>query len=172
MHLIVYGPEGSGKGTQAKLLSEHYRLPLWTSGDLVREAAQRGKSKLDRACQSALETGTYVSDEYIFTLWRKKLRENQAKSGYILDGFPRTLNQAKFLHKEISSHGYSIDKILYLKLSDEESRKRLAKRRRKLFAGSTVFHDSKDRVNRRLMQYRKEEKKLLHFFRDKYKLLE
>jgi len=165
MHLIIYGPEGSGKGTQAAILSQKLNLPIFTSGDLVRTAAEKDKGELGRACREALKMGKYVPDQIMYRLWKNILGSKRAKKGFILDGFPRTLPQAKFLMQETKKFGYSIDRIIYLKLSDEEAIKRLALRGRKLFAGSNINHDVVERVKERLKIYRSQEKELLEFFR-------
>ncbi len=167
MHLIIYGPEGSGKGTQAKILSEKFNLPVFTSGDLVREAAEKDKTYLGDVCRRALKTGKYVPDKEMYKLWKNILGTKEAKKGFILDGFPRTLPQAEFLIREIKKYGYSIDRLIYLNLSDDEAIKRLVLRGRKLFAGSSINHDSPQRVKERLRKYREQEKELLAFFRKK-----
>lgn len=164
MHLIMYGAEGSGKGTQAQMLGAKLNLPLYTSGDLVRETAQSDAGSLGDACREALTKGIYVSDDFMFQLWQRKLESDEAKKGFILDGFPRNAKQAKFLMEEMKKSGYGLDKVIHLHISDEESIKRLALRNRKLFPGSTESHDSPDRVAKRLSIYRSQEKELLNFF--------
>ncbi|KKS96030.1 MAG: adenylate kinase, adenylate kinase [Candidatus Gottesmanbacteria bacterium GW2011_GWA2_43_14] len=172
MHLIIYGPEGSGKGTQAKLLSEHYRLPIITSGDLVREMAERDQSDIGNACRQALKTGTYVSDNVMFEIWRQKLSSPESRKGFILDGFPRNVYQADFLLDQVKKNGYGIDRAVYIRLSDEEAHRRLTKRSRKLFEGSSELHDSPERISHRLQTYRAKEQGTLDFFRKKNLLLD
>jgi adenylate kinase len=164
MHLIIYGAEGSGKGTQAAMIGEKLNLPIYTSGDLVRNAAQNDKGPLGQACRDALSQGVYVQNKEMFELWSNLLSTPQAKKGFILDGFPRNKGQAQFLMEEIKKSGYSIDKVIHLEISDEESVKRLALRNRKLFTGSEESHDSPDRVKKRLSIYRAMEKELLDYF--------
>lgn len=172
MHLILYGSEGSGKGTQAKLLSKLLGLPIYNAGDLVREAATKDEGPIGDVCREALSFGEYLSDSDIFLLFGKKLKSTQAKKGFILDGFPRTLAQAKFLLKKTAKYGYKIDKLIYLKISDKEAFVRLSKRKRKLYHGSQVSHDTPERIRRRLNMYHKQEGPLLNFFRKKNLLLE
>ena len=172
MHLIIYGPEGSGKGTQCKNLKEKFGLPIYTSGDLVRETALKDKGILGKACRKALLEGKYVPDRAIFQLWKNKLKTRQARSGFILDGFPRNINQAKFLLDEISNYGYQIDKVIYLKLTNKEAMKRLVARGRPLFKGSRLTHDTPRRISQRLDAYRASEKELVSFFKEKNLLLE
>lgn len=172
MHLIIYGSEGSGKGTQAKLLSEKYHLGIITSGDLVRNEALTDANHLGKVCQDALESGKYVPDAEMFDLWSNKLNSKEAKKGFILDGFPRNVHQAEFLLTRIKESGYSIDRVIYLKISDEEAIKRLSLRKRQLYTGSSVLHDTPERIRSRLSVYREKEKNLLDFFRRKRILTE
>src|SRR3989344_1113818 len=171
MHLIVYGPEGSGKGTQSKLLSEKLNIPVITSGDLVREKAKEN-SNLGKICLKALREGQYVQDDVMFKLWKEKLSDDKAKSGFILDGFPRNVHQAEFLLSEIKKLGYAIDKFIYLKLSDSQAIERLVKRKRSIFEGSTISHDTPLRITKRLDVYHKMEKPLVEFFQKKKSLIE
>jgi adenylate kinase len=172
MHIVVYGPEGSGKGTQATILSNKLHLPVYTSGDLVRTMAASGDGELGKACKDALEKGTYVSDAHMYALWEDRLQTPEAKSGFVLDGFPRTLAQAEFLTTKVKEIGYAIDKVVYIRLSNEESIKRLALRDRKLFVGSTESHDSPDRVMKRLTTYRQQEALLVAYYNKAGILLE
>jgi len=164
MHIVFYGPEGSGKGTQAKLLSEKLELPLVTFGDLVRESAQNDKGELGDAARIALTKGKYLPDDIAFALWKKRLKSNNTQKGWIIDGFPRSIKQAQFLEERARAYGYKIDYFIYITLSDNEAVKRLARRQRKLFAGSTINHDDPIRVKNRLSEYRKKEKEILSFF--------
>lgn len=172
MHFIFYGPEGSGKGTQAKILAQKKSLSVYTSGDLVREAAKNDKGLIGNAARKALTQGVYVPDSEMFVLWKNKLRTSQAKKGFILDGFPRNIKQVKFLMEKLARYGYSIDRVIYLLLSDEESVRRLGKRQRKLFEGSTVNHDDPQRVRLRLKTYHQQELFVLDFFKKMNILLE
>ena len=167
MHIVFYGPEGSGKGTQAKLLAEALHLPILTSGDLVRDAAEQDKGILGEVCRQALSEGKYVADSEMFVLWKWRLKEEDAKGGWIMDGFPRNVEQAKFLDDKIDKYGYKVEKVFYLDLSEEESLKRLLKRARPLHAGSTELHDSPERIKSRLAIYKEGEKNVLEYYRQK-----
>lgn len=166
MHIIFYGPEGSGKGTQAKLLSEKLNLPLLISGDLIRNAAANDKGIIGDICREALNDGKYVADTVMFVLWKIRLKQEDALHDWVMDGFPRNVDQAKFLVNKIDKYGYKIEKVFYLKLSEEESLKRLILRGRKLHEGSNELHDSPERVKQRLAIYKSGEKAVLAFFRN------
>ncbi len=172
MHLVVYGPEGSGKGTQAKLLGESLELPVYTTGDLVREAASNDKGEIGIRAQKVLLEGKYLPDEDVCSLLRSKLEGCDAIKGFVLDGFPRTLGQAHFLMEVLAKNDLKLDKLVYLKLSTVESVNRLLKRKRKVFGSSNILHDDPKRVKQRLSIYHKEEKDILQFFKSKDLLLE
>lgn len=166
MHIVFYGPEGSGKGTQAKLLSEALNLPILTSGDLVRDAAANDKGIIGEVCRQALSEGKYVADSEMFVLWKWRLKEEDAKGGWIMDGFPRNTEQAKFLDDKIDKYGYKVEHVIYLNLPEEESLKRLIARGRPLHQGSTELHDSPERIKSRLRIYKDSEQEVLDYYRN------
>ncbi len=172
MHIVFFGPEGSGKGTQAKLLSEALKLPILTSGDLVRDAAANDKGIIGEVCRQALAEGKYVADSEMFVLWKWRLKDEDAMDGWIMDGFPRNVEQAKFLDDKLDKHGSKIDKVIYLALSEKESIRRLLARGRPLHPGSTELHDSPERIKQRLEIYQKGEQAVLDFYKNKGVLIE
>ncbi len=172
MHIVFYGPEGSGKGTQAKLLSEALHLPILTSGDLVRDAAENDKGIIGEVCRQALAEGKYVADSEMFVLWKWRLKEDDAKDDWIMDGFPRNVEQAKFLDDKLDKYGYTVNKVFYLNLSEEESYRRLIKRGRPLHQGSSELHDSPERIKQRLEIYKSGEKDVLDYYKNKGVLVE
>lgn len=172
MHIVFFGPEGSGKGTQAKLLAEKLNLPILTSGDLVRDAAQNDKGIIGEVCRQALSEGKYVADSEMFVLWKWRLKEEDAKGGWIMDGFPRNVEQAQFLDDKIDKYGYRIEKVIYLSLSEDVSYKRLIKRARPLHDGSTELHDSPERIKSRLEIYKASEQPVIDYYRKKGVLIE
>lgn len=172
MHIVFYGPEGSGKGTQAKLLAEKLKLPILTSGDLVRDAAANDKGIIGEVCRQSLAEGKYVADSEMFVLWKWRLKEEDAKGGWIMDGFPRNVEQAKFLDDKTDKYGYQVEKVFYLDLPEEESFKRLIARGRPLHEGSDELHDSPERIKSRLSIYKESEKDVLEFYRQKGVLIE
>lgn len=172
MHIIFYGPEGSGKGTQAKLLAEKLKLPILTSGDLVRDAAANDKGIIGEVCRQALSEGKYVADSEMFVLWKWRLKEEDARNDWIMDGFPRNIEQAKFLDDKLDKYGYRVEKVFYLKISEEESYRRLMKRARPLHPGSTELHDSPERIKQRLEIYKQGESAVLDYYRSRGVLIE
>lgn len=172
MHIVFFGPEGSGKGTQAKLLSDALHLPILTSGDLVRDAATNDQGIIGEVCRQALTEGKYVADSEMFVLWKHRLKQDDAMGGWIMDGFPRNVEQAKFLDDKIDKYGYKVEKVIYLDLSEAESMRRLIKRARPVTPGSLELHDSPQRIKSRLSIYKEGEKDVLEYYRQKGVLVE
>lgn len=125
MNIVILGPQGSGKGTQAKMLAHEMGLFHMESGKMLREFA-----KTDKRIRDMLNKGILVPDEETLGLVEKHLTENNdGFENIIFDGYPRTLNQYALLKSWIESKGKSLDIIVYLKISDEEGIKRLSSRR-------------------------------------------
>jgi len=172
MHIVFYGPEGSGKSTQVKLLAEKLGLSILTSGELVRDAAANDKGIIGEVARQSLAEGKYVADSEMFVLWKWRLKEEDAKGGWIMDGFPRNVEQVKFLDDKLDKYGYRVDKVIYLNLSAEESIKRLLLRKRPLHPGSTETGDTPERIKTRLEMYKTGEKDVLDYYRQKRVLVE
>lgn len=165
MHIVFFGPEGSGKGTQAKLLADALHMPILTSGDLVRDAATNDQGIIGEVCRQALAEGKYVADSEMQVLWKHRLKQDDAKGAWIMDGFPRNVEQAKFLADKIDKYGYKVEFVFYLNLSEKVSIERLLKRARPLHPGSTELHDSPERIASRLRIYKEGEKEVLEYYR-------
>jgi adenylate kinase len=104
MRVVFFGPPGSGKGTQAKLLAERLKVPAISTGDILR-AAVRDRTPLGLQAQAIMEKGELVSDDLIVALIRDRIAQKDAHGGFILDGFPRTLEQARSLDALLSQNG-------------------------------------------------------------------
>ncbi|MCG7586830.1 adenylate kinase [Photobacterium sp. OFAV2-7] len=124
MRIVLIGPPGSGKGTQAKVLEEHYNIPQVSTGDLLRHESQRA-SLLGNRLREAMSTGALVDDSTVMSVLHQRLQQADCQKGYILDGFPRTLQQACKL-KEL---GIEVDLVVELNVDDATIIKRLAGRR-------------------------------------------
>lgn len=162
MFIVFYGPEGSGKGTQASLVAKKLDIPLLGSGDLVRKYAKEDKGIMGRICRETLRKGHYVADSEMYVLWKQRFKETDAKKGWVLDGFPRNLTQAIFLERKVEKYGQIIDIVFFLDVSKKESLKRLLKRKRKSPDGS--LHDSRERIKERLEHYNNGKKAVLRYY--------
>ena len=128
MRRVLLGPPGAGKGTQARLLFERLHAPQIASGDLLR-AAVRDKTALGVQAKSFMDEGSLVPDELVLKLIDARLDESDAKPGFILDGFPRSVPQAEALGKMLEARGESISKVVAIIAPDEELVKRISGRR-------------------------------------------
>ena len=128
MNIVLFGPPGSGKGTQAKLLAEKYGVPHISTGDILRENINN-ETKLGLEAKTYMDTGELVPDDVLIGLIKDRLSESDCASGFLLDGYPRTLPQAEALSKILSELGKNLDVVLNIDVPDEELLKRLAGRR-------------------------------------------
>jgi len=128
--ICLFGPQGSGKGTQAKILNNKLHIPHISMGDLFRLAIESG-TELGKKVKEMINKGGLVPDEMTFDLLRERVSNSDCANGFILDGYPRTLRQAKMLDEYIE-----IDKLLVIDISDAEAIKRLTSRRHCLSCGA------------------------------------
>ena len=126
-YIILLGAPGAGKGTQATMLTEALGAPHVASGDLFRSAIQR-KTHLGLEAKKYMDQGLLVPDEVTIAMVRERLALPDCQEGVILDGFPRTLEQAKALDAALAEEGRAIDKVLYIKVPNEELVARLSGR--------------------------------------------
>lgn len=136
MRIILLGSPGSGKGTQAQFISEKYRIPQISTGDMLRAAVRAG-TPLGIAAKQVMDSGGLVSDDIILGLIKERINQDDCKNGFLLDGFPRTIAQAEGL-KEM---GVIIDTVIEIKVDDEQIVKRMAGRRVHLQSGRTYHVD-------------------------------
>jgi adenylate kinase len=128
MYLVLLGPPGSGKGTQAERLKEQLGLPHVASGDLFRENIGN-ETELGLLAQGYIDRGQLVPDDVTIAMVRERLQQPDCHDGVILDGFPRTLAQAETLDKMLASGGRALTGVLYINVPDEELVRRLSGRR-------------------------------------------
>lgn len=124
MRIILFGPPGAGKGTQAAILCEKLHIPAIATGNILRAAVKEG-TELGLAAKEIMDRGGLVSDDIIIGMVKERVAEEDCEKGYILDGMPRTLPQAKALDE----NGIGIDVVLSIELSDEAIKERMTGRR-------------------------------------------
>lgn len=127
MNLLLYGAPGSGKGTQADLLRTRFGIPHIATGDMLRAEILAG-TELGRKAQPIMAAGKYVPDEIMIGMIRNRLRQPDCANGFIMDGFPRTVPQAKALGELMQELGQRFDRVLYLKVDTDELVRRLSGR--------------------------------------------
>ncbi len=128
MNLILVGPPGSGKGTQAKMLIDKYGIPQISTGDILREAVKEG-SPLGMKAKALMDKGSLVSDDIVIGIIEDRVGKPDCKGGFILDGFPRTVAQSEALDNILVRMGLKIDHLINIEVDDGELMKRLTGRR-------------------------------------------
>jgi len=138
LNLILLGPPGAGKGTQGARLSEEFGLPYIATGDLLRAAVEEG-TDLGRQAKEYMDRGDLVPDEVIIGVILERVESEEARDGFLLDGFPRTLPQAEALDQELANLDRRLTAVLLIEVSDQEVVRRLAGRRISASTGR-VYH--------------------------------
>ncbi len=128
MRLILVGPPGAGKGTQAVHLAEHYKIPHISTGDIFR-ANIKGGTELGKLAQSYMDAGNLVPDSVTNSMVEDRLGQSDVGNGFLLDGYPRNVGQAEFLDGVLNAKGAPLDSVLELSIANDEIIKRLSGRR-------------------------------------------
>jgi adenylate kinase len=140
LNLILIGPPGAGKGTQAERLQEDFRLPFISTGEMLRANVKDG-TELGKAAKAHMDAGGMVPDDLIVAMAVERLDEDDTQDGFILDGFPRTTGQAEALEQQLDQEGRRITAALLLEVPDAEIIKRIAGRRVCIKAGHNYHVD-------------------------------
>jgi len=128
MNLILFGPPGAGKGTQAKMLVEELGIPQISTGDMLREAVKAG-SPMGSKAKSYMNSGSLVPDEVVVGIVEERIQQPDCRNGFMLDGFPRTTAQADALAQMLSKKGLRLDHVVSIEVDNEELVRRLSGRR-------------------------------------------
>jgi len=193
VRVVLVGPPGAGKGTQAQFVASHLSIPKISTGDIFRENVSHGTA-LGRRAQSFMERGDLVPDEVTIAMVTDRLQDDDTQAGFLLDGFPRTVPQAETLKKLLSSWETRLDVVLELVVDDDEVVRRLSGRRtcrrcgrvwHALFdppahinacddCGGQLFQrddDGEDTIRHRLEVYQEQTSPLVAFYADEGILL-
>jgi adenylate kinase len=167
LNLVLFGPPGAGKGTQAKILFETRGLPQLSTGDMLRAAIQAG-TPLGLACKALMEKGELVSDETVIGIIAERYDQPDCAGGAVFDGFPRTIPQARALDEMLAARGRRIDAVLELKVDDQVLLSRVEQRIKA--GGISRSDDTPETLSYRLSVYYKNTAPLIDYYRAQGKL--
>ncbi len=165
MNLILLGPPGAGKGTQAQVISAKHGLVQLSTGDMLRAAAKAG-TEIGKKAEAVMKSGGLVSDDIVIGIISDRIDEPDCRNGFILDGFPRTLAQADALEELLKSKGKALDAVIELKVDDSILLSRIETRvKETLAAGGTVrADDNAEALKTRLMDYYRKTAPLIGYY--------
>jgi adenylate kinase len=167
MRLLIMGPPGAGKGTQAGLIADHYNIPAISTGDIFR-AMKTAQTSLADQLRAIMDSGGYVSDELTNAIVATRLTEPDCENGFLLDGYPRTVAQVGALDSELASTGRQLDAVISLLADVDEVVARLLKRAQ--IEGRS--DDNEDTIRVRLQVYAEQTAPLLEIYRARGILVE
>jgi adenylate kinase len=164
VRVVLLGPPGAGKGTQAQIIAERLGVPAISTGDIFR-ANVSGKTELGQKAKVFMDAGDLVPDEITVAMVKDRLAETDAKGGFLLDGFPRTIAQAEQLRDSLADLGQALDGVLELVVDEDELVRRLSGRRM-LVDGEMIQRDDDrpETVRHRLHVYREQTAPLSGFY--------
>ncbi|WP_193335649.1 adenylate kinase [Devosia beringensis] len=164
MRLILLGPPGAGKGTQAKILVDAYGIPQLSTGDILRSAIA-AKTPLGIEAKAIVDRGDLVSDAIVNGIVSERLDADDCKPGFILDGFPRTIAQAEALDRMLLDKGAKLDAVIEIKADADELVRRVIQRAKE--SGGARTDDNEDVLRKRLGVYQDQTAPLVAYYSDK-----
>lgn len=167
MRLLIMGPPGAGKGTQAALIGEHYGIPPISTGNMFRLAITK-RTPLGERIKRIIADGGYVSDTLTLQVVAQRLDEDDTRGGWLLDGFPRTVGQVEALDAELDRHGHTLDAVIALTADEGALVERLLKRAET----ENRPDDNEETIRTRLEVYHEQTDPLLDGYRERGLLLE
>jgi len=165
-NILLLGPQGAGKGTQGKLIASEHGIPHVATGDMLRAAMADG-SELGCQVRPIYDSGGLVPDDLMIALIRERLGEEDAREGFVLDGFPRTMAQAGALEEMLREIGRDLDVVFEFQVPDEVGRERMLKRA----AEEGRTDDTPEAIDERLRLYHEETKPLIEYYRSRGNLV-
>jgi len=167
MRLILMGPPGAGKGTQARVVADHFGIPAISTGDIFRTNVSNG-TPLGKKAQEYMDKGEYVPDEVTNLMVRNRIDEPDAEPGFLLDGYPRTLAQVEELDGMIKFTGHALDAVVVLTVDQDEIVQRLLQRAEV----ENRADDTEDVIRRRQEVYVEQTEPLIEVYRSRHILIE
>ena len=167
MRLLIMGPPGAGKGTQAAIIGEHYGIPAISTGNIFRLAITN-RTKLGERIKRIIADGGYVPDSLSVQVVVDRLKEEDAKGGWLLDGFPRTLGQVQALDEELDAHGFTLKAVVSLTADEDAIVDRMLKRAE--IEGRP--DDNEETIRHRMEVYHEQTDPLLDVYRTRGLLIE
>jgi adenylate kinase len=164
--ILLLGPQGAGKGTQGRLIAAEHGIPHVATGDMLRAAMATG-TELGRQVKPIYDAGQLVPDDLMIALIRERLGADDAREGFVLDGFPRTMRQAEALEEMLREIGRGLDVVFEFQLADQVGRERML--RRAAEEGRT--DDTPEAIDERLRLYHEETEPLIEYFRTRGNLV-
>lgn len=165
LNIIIFGPPGAGKGTQSERIIERYRLTHLSTGDILRNEI-KNETKLGILAKSYMDKGALVPDAVVIDMLKNKIEENRFSKGFVFDGFPRTLAQAKSLDEMLNKAEIPISIVVSLDVKDDELINRLVKRG----AESGRSDDNEEVIVQRLNVYKQQTMPLIDYYKNQGKL--
>ena len=171
MNLVLFGPPGAGKGTQAKILTEKRGLPQLSTGDMLRAAIAAG-TELGKTSKAIMDRGDLVPDEVVIGIISERYDQPDCRAGAIFDGFPRTIAQAEALDHMLAKRGRRIDTVIEIKVDDEALIRRSENRVKEMVAAGQKPRedDTPETLKNRLGVYYKNTAPLIAYYRNQGKL--
>jgi adenylate kinase len=168
MRLVLLGPPGAGKGTQAERLTARHGIPKLSTGDMLRSAVAAGTA-VGKKAKDIMDRGELVPDDVVVALIAERIGEPDAKAGFILDGFPRTVAQADALERLLAERGFKLDAAVELKVDEERLVDRIETRIAETRAKGAELRsdDNPEVLKQRLSAYRKQTAPLIEHYRQK-----
>lgn len=167
MRLILLGPPGAGKGTQAKILTEEFGIPQLSTGDILRKAIA-DKTPTGLKAKAIMDRGDLVSDDVVNKIVSDRLDQPDCKPGFVLDGFPRTIAQAEALDRMLDDKDMQLDAVVELKADTDTLVERVLQRARQ--TGGARTDDTEEVIRNRLEVYRQQTEPLVAYYRGKGQL--
>jgi adenylate kinase len=170
VRVVLLGPPGAGKGTQAQIIAGELGVPAISTGDIFR-ANVSGQTELGQKAKAYMDAGDLVPDEITVAMVRARLDEPDAKAGFLLDGFPRTVEQAERLRDSLAEQGHVLDRVLELVVDEEELVRRLSGRRMLVDGKMVQREDDKPETVRHRLEVHREQTAPLSGWYDEQGLL-